>query len=231
MNDLQTKKALKREPFKWRSIFKYFLQGLLVIAPLAITIYTIYWIISTVDNWVPLFRKPIKDFQGHTVGYEVQNYGLGFLLIIVTIIIIGYLSSFFIQSRIFSLFDKWLEKTPGVKYIYSSVRDFFEAFAGNKKKFDKAVLISVFADDVWIVGFLTDQEMHKFEMGSQHVAVYVPQAYNFAGQLYILPRHKVKKIDHLTSGEAMKYAVTGGVVHVEEDDIREKLQPQEEPLK
>jgi len=231
MNDLQKKKALKREPFKWRSIFKYFLQGLLVIAPLAITIYTIYWIISTVDNWVPLFRKPIKDFQGHTVGYEVQNYGLGFLLIIVTIIIIGYLSSFFIQSRIFSLFDKWLEKTPGVKYIYSSVRDFFEAFAGNKKKFDKAVLISVFADDVWIVGFLTDQEMHKFEMGSQHVAVYVPQAYNFAGQLYILPRHKVKKIDHLTSGEAMKYAVTGGVVHVEEDDIREKLQPQEEPLK
>lgn len=231
MNDLQTKKTFKRERFKWTSIFKYFLQGLLVIAPLAITIYTIYWIISTVDNWVPIFRKPIKDFQGHTIGYEVQNYGLGFLIIIVTIIIIGYLSSFFIQSRIFSLFDKWLEKTPGVKYIYSSVRDFFEAFAGNKKKFDKAVLINVFADDVWIVGFLTDHEMHKFEMGSEHVAVYVPQAYNFAGQLYILPRHKVKKIDHLTSGEAMKYAVTGGVVHVEEDDIREKLQPQEEPLK
>jgi uncharacterized membrane protein len=231
MNEVKTKRAFKREPFRWKSIFKYFLQGLLVIAPLAITIYTIYWVISTVDNWVPIFRKPVRDFQGHTIGYEVQNYGLGFLVIIVTIIIIGYLSSFFIQSRIFSLFDKWLEKTPGIKYIYSSVRDFFEAFAGNKRRFDKAVLINVFGEDVWIVGFLTDQEMHKFDMGSEHVAVYVPQAYNFAGQLYILPRHKVKKIDHLTSGEAMKYAVTGGVVHVEEDNVRERLQPHEEPLK
>jgi len=231
MNEVKTKRAFKREPFRWKSIFKYFLQGLLVIAPLAITIYTIYWVISTVDNWVPIFRKPVRDFQGHTIGYEVQNYGLGFLVIIVTIIIIGYLSSFFIQSRIFSLFDKWLEKTPGIKYIYSSVRDFFEAFAGNKRRFDRAVLINVFGDDVWIVGFLTDQEMHKFDMGSEHVAVYVPQAYNFAGQLYILPRHKVKKIDHLTSGEAMKYAVTGGVVHVEEDNVRERLQPHEEPIK
>jgi uncharacterized membrane protein len=65
---------------------------------------------------------------------------------------------------------------------------------------------------VWIVGFLTDEEMHKFELGSDKVAVYVPQAYNFAGQLYILPREKVKKIDRISSGEAMKYAVTGGVV-------------------
>src|SRR5216117_3274023 len=158
MNSLPPKKDFPRESFRWKSIFKYFLQGLLVIAPLAITIYTIYWVISTVDNWVPIFRKPIRDFQGHTIGYEVKNYGLGFLIIILTVIIIGYLSSFFIQSRIFSLFDKWLEKTPGVKYIYSSTRDFFEAFAGNKKKFDKAVLINAFGDDVWIVGFLTDSE-------------------------------------------------------------------------
>lgn len=127
------------------------------------------------------------------------------------------MSSFFIQSRIFNLFDKWLEKTPGVKFIYSSVRDFFGAFAGDKKKFNKAVLASVFAEDVWIVGFLTDEEMSKFEMGADKVAVYVPQAYNFAGQLYILPRIRVRHIETITSGEAMKYAVTGGVVNVDDD--------------
>ena len=91
-------------------------------------------------------------------------------------------------------------------------KDFFRAFAGDKKKFDKAVLINVFSDDVWIIGFLTDAEMDKFEMGAEHVSVYVPQAYNFAGQLYILPRYKVKKISHLTSGDAMKYAVMAGAV-------------------
>ena len=209
---------LPKEPFRFKKVVQYFLQGLLIIAPLAITIYAIYWVVSTVDNWIPIFREPVKDAQGRLIGYEVKNYGLGFVVIITAVILIGYLSSFFIQSRLFNLFDRWLEKTPGIKFIYTSTRDFFEAFAGNKRKFNKAVLANVFSDEVWIVGFLTDEEMAKFDMGSDKVAVYVPQAYNFAGQLYILPRNKVKKIEHITSGEAMKYAVTGGVVDLEAED-------------
>ena len=156
----------------------------------------------------------------------MKNYGLGFLLILATVVLIGYLSSFFIQSRILNLFDRWLEKTPGIKFIYTSTRDFFEAFAGDKKKFNKAVLANVFGNDVWIVGFLTDDEMKKFDMGADKVAVYVPQAYNFAGQLYILPIEKVRKIEHITSGEAMKYAVTGGVVDLDEEkvEVPQKIQ-------
>lgn len=217
-NRFSLRNYLPKEPFRFKKVIQYFLQGLLIIAPLAITIYAIYWVVSTVDNWIPIFREPIKDAQGRVIGHEVKNYGLGFVIIISTIILIGYLSSFFIQSRLFNLFDRWLEKTPGIKFIYTSTRDFFEAFAGNKRKFNKAVLANVFSDEVWIVGFLTDEEMAKFDMGADKVAVYVPQAYNFAGQLYILPRSKVKKIEHITSGEAMKYAVTGGVVDLETED-------------
>lgn len=217
-------KYLPQEPFKWKKVIQYLLQGLLIIAPVAITAYTIYWIVSTVDNWVPIFRQPVRDINGNIIGYDVKNYGLGFVIVLVFIIIIGYLSSFFIQSRIFNLFDSWLEKTPGVKFIYSSVRDFFNAFAGDKKKFNKAILANIFANDVWIIGFLTDEEMSKFEMGADKVAVYVPQAYNFAGQLYILPRDKVRHIDTITSGEAMKYAVTGGVVDVDDDEHRPGLE-------
>ena len=214
-NHLTFKRPNRREPFRWKKIVQYFLQGLLVIAPLAITIYAIYWVISTVDSWVPIFRQAVKDTQGNVIGYEVKNYGLGFLIILAAVIIIGYLSSFFIQSRLFNLFDHWLEKTPGIKFIYTSTRDFFEAFAGDKKRFNKAVLANVFAEDVWVVGFLTDEEMQKFELGADKVGVYVPQAYNFAGQLYILPRDKVRKIEKISSGESMKYAVTGGVVDLD----------------
>lgn len=214
------RKAVPKEPFRWKKVIQYFLQGLLIIAPLAITIYAIYWVISTVDSWVPIFRTPVRDINGTVIRYDVKNYGLGFLVILAFIIIIGYLSTFFIQSRIFNMFDHWLEKTPGIKFIYTSTRDFFEAFAGDKKRFSKAVLANVFGNDVWIVGFLTDEEMEKFEMGADKVGVYVPQAYNFAGQLYILPRDKVKKIEKISSGEAMKYAVTGGVVDL--DDERKK---------
>ena len=210
---------LPREPFKWRKIIQYLLQGLLILAPIAITIYSIYWIVSTVDPWLPIFREEIKDFQGHVIGHRVKNYGLGFVIVLATIVIIGYLSSFFIQSKIFSLFDSWLEKTPGVKYIYSSVRDFFGAFAGEKKKFNTPILANAFADDVWIMGFLTDEELDKFDMGAEMVSVYIPQAYHWAGQLYVLPRSKVRKLDKISSGDAMKYAVTGGVVEAEEDKI------------
>jgi uncharacterized membrane protein len=222
-NHFSFKNIRPKEPFRWKKVIQYLLQGLLIIAPLAITIYAIYWVISTVDGWVPIFREAVKDAQGKVIGYEVKNYGLGFLIILAAVITIGYLSSFFIQSKLFNLFDHWLEKTPGVKFIYTSTRDFFEAFAGDKKRFNKSVLANVFAEDVWIVGFLTDEEMQKFDLGSDKVAVYVPQAYNFAGQLYILPRDKVRKINNISSSDAMKYAVTGGVVDLTDEKKKEEL--------
>src|SRR6188768_4287363 len=107
-NDGAFKKILPKEPFKWKKVIQYFLQGLLIIAPLAITIYAIYWVISTVDGWVPIFREAVKDAQGNVLRYEVKNYGLGFLIILFAIITIGYLSSFFIQSSfLISLIIGW----------------------------------------------------------------------------------------------------------------------------
>lgn len=221
MNPDDSKKGFHLERFRWKSIIKYLLQGLLVIAPIAVTLYAIYWVVSTVDSWLPIFRQPVKDFEGHTIGYEVKNYGLGFVIVIVSVILIGYLSSFFIQSRIFSLFDKWLEKTPGVKYIYSSVRDFFEAFAGEKRKFDKPVLANVDDTDVWRIGFITQRDMTNWGLHG-HLAVYIPMAYSIAGNVYVLPSNRVKPITSITSSDAMKFAISGGVTHVDEDNFSEK---------
>ena len=78
-----------------------------------------------------------------------------------------------------------------------------------EKKFNQSVLANVFSENVWIIGFVTDEEMHKFDMGAEMVAIYVPQAYNWAGQLYVLPRHKIRKIERISPGDSMKYAVTG----------------------
>ncbi|HTM93536.1 MAG TPA: DUF502 domain-containing protein, partial [Flavisolibacter sp.] len=167
----------------FRSIIRYFVQGVLVLAPISITAWLLYYLFEKVDG----ILRPYVNVPG-----------LGFVIIIAFILLVGWVSSTILVTSILNLFDYWLERTPGVKFIYSSTKDFFRAFAGEKKKFDKAVLINVFSDDVWIIGFLTDAEMDKFEMGAEHVSVYVPQAYNFAGQLYILPRHKVRRISHLT---------------------------------
>ncbi len=197
-----SKLAPKQESLTVKKIFRYFIQGLIILAPITITGYVLYWLFDKVDS----ILRPYVNIPG-----------LGFIIILVFIILVGWVSSNFIMGSAINFFDHVMQRTPGIKFIYTSTKDFFEAFAGDKKKFNKAVLAMAFAEDVWIVGFLTDEEMHKFNMGSDKVAVYVPQAYNFAGQLYILPRDKVRKIEHITSGEAMKYAVTGGVVDLDEE--------------
>jgi uncharacterized membrane protein len=197
--------AYETEPmsrFSYKKLLRYFIQGVLVLAPIGLTGWLLYWLFDKVDG----ILRPYINIPG-----------VGFAIIIVFVILVGWISSTFIMVSILNVFDHWLERTPGVKFIYTSIKDFFGAFAGEKKKFDKAVMISAFSADSWIIGFLTDEELLKFDMGAEYVAVYVPQAYNFAGQLYILPRNKVRKITRISSGDAMKYAVTGGVVNVDED--------------
>ncbi|HYH13963.1 MAG TPA: DUF502 domain-containing protein [Flavisolibacter sp.] len=202
--------STNQEGFRVNKLFQYFLQGLLVMAPVAITAYTIYWIVTSIDSLIPLFTY--TDEKGHI---QVQNYGLGFLLVIGVIIIIGYLSSFFIKLRLFSLFDTLLAKTPGIRFIYSTVKDFFEAFAGEKKKFNKPVLANIDDNDVWRVGFITQDELKDFGF-SEYVAVYIPASYSIAGNVYLLPRNRVKPITNINATEAMKFAISGGVTEMED---------------
>jgi uncharacterized membrane protein len=190
-----------------KTAFNNFVQGIIILAPIGITTYLLFQLFDKIDG----ILRPYLNIPG-----------LGFVIIIAFVILVGWVSSSFLMGRLINFFNHWLEKTPGVKFIYSSVKDFFEAFAGEKRKFNKSVLINVFADDVWIVGFITDEELQKFEFGADKVAVYVPQAYNFAGQLYLLPRHRVRAIENITPGQAMKYTVTGGVVVLDDDKNDEK---------
>lgn len=198
-------------PFESRKLLQYFLQGMLIIAPVAITIYAIFWVISTIDSWIPLFRYTDEAGVVH-----VQNYGLGFIIIIGAIILIGYFSSFFITSRIVSFLDKFMQKAPGIKHIYGTTRDFFEAFAGDKKKFTQNVLANVDDNDVWRMGFITKDDMSDFGL-KDYVAVYVPMSYSVAGNVYIIPPERIKIITHISSAQTMKFAVSGGVTDITED--------------
>lgn len=196
--------------FDYSRLLQYFLQGLLILAPIAITIYALFFVVSTIDGWIPIFSY--KDEMGQV---HVQNYGLGFVIILGAIVSIGYFSSFFITGRIVSFMDKFMQKAPGIKHIYSTTRDFFEAFAGDKKKFTQNVLANVDDNDVWRMGFITRDDMSDFGL-DQFVAVYIPMAYSVAGNVYIIPRSRIKPITNITSAQTMKFAVSGGVTEVED---------------
>lgn len=226
-----TVKKRSRNELRLRKLLKYFIQGVIILAPIAITVWAALAAFNFIDGLIPNLIHNISPtlLDVDDKGNPRRIPGLGFVIMIAIIIGVGWLSSNFLAGSLISFFDQWMERTPVIKFIYTSTKDFFEAFAGDKRKFNKAVLANVFGSDVWIVGFLTDEEMSKFDMGSDHVAVYVPQSYNFAGQLYILPRTRVKKIEAITSGEAMKYAVTGGVVDLEEERNQPELRMEDTP--
>jgi uncharacterized membrane protein len=203
--------------FIFKKFLQYFLQGLLIIAPVAFTFYAFFSIITKIDSWLPIFSS--TDNFGVT---HVQNYGLGFVIIIAIVVIVGYFSSFFITGRIISFFDKILEKTPGLKHIYGTTKDFFEAFAGDKKKFTQNVLANVDDNDVWRIGFITKEDMVDFGMQG-YVAVYIPTSYSVAGTVYIIPRSRIKTIPNLSSTQTMKFAVSGGVTDVNEEKDMDQI--------
>lgn len=192
----------------YQRTIQYFLQGLLIIGPVSITIYFIYIVFDKIDS----ILRPAINIPG-----------LGFVIIIGFILLVGYLSSFFVMGRILSIFNKLLEKTPGIKLLYSFVRDFFEAFAGNKKKFTHNVLACVDDTDVWRVGFITQEDMSIFGM-ENYVAVYLPMAYSVAGNVYVVPKERVRPITSIGATQSMKFAVSGGVTQTVSDPSGDPLE-------
>jgi uncharacterized membrane protein len=136
-------------------------------------------------------------------------------MVIIGVIVVGWVSSFFVVGRLLSVFDHLLEKTPGVKIIYSFVKDFSEAFAGKKRKFQKAVMVSIYQDDVWQIGFITNEDLAQFDM-MEYITVYVPSSYAVAGTLFIVKPERVKLLKDVAAPDALKFAISGGVVEIDE---------------
>lgn len=195
-----------------RRLLQYFFQGLIVLAPIGITIWVVLSLFNLVDDILPNILHAVapslikKDLEGNLIKIP----GLGFLVVIALVLLVGWLSSLFAVGRLVALLDTVLEKTPGIKFIYSSVKDFLEAFAGNKKKFDKPVLVNVDATDVWRIGFITQKSSADFGL-EDHVTVYVPHSYAISGITYIVPLSRVRSLNNVSAADAMKYTVSGGV--------------------
>lgn len=181
-------------------LLRSFLQGLILLSPIAITGYLLYVVFVNVDSLVPYVPR-----------------GIGFLIIIAAVTIIGYLGTrFFIGKWIFDAFAYLLEHTPGVKYVYSSIRDVIKSFMGDKKRFNKPVWVCVSnSPDMWRIGFMTQRDMTS--MGLQNkVAVYLPHAYAISGWVIVTDSLNVRPIKEMTAAEAMKFAVSGGVTIIED---------------
>lgn len=176
-----------------KRLAKYFFEGLMILVPVLVSIYIIFAIFEKVDG---LLNLPIP--------------GAGFIVTLLVITFIGFLGSNFFTKRIVKYFEKLFANLPIVKIFYSSIRDLVGAFVGDKKSFDRPVLVNVDeASGAKSLGFITREDLEFLSL-KDHVAVYFPQSYNFAGELVLFPRDRVTAIE-TSSTEVMRFLVSGGV--------------------
>ncbi|MFC2111474.1 DUF502 domain-containing protein [Bacteroidota bacterium] len=186
----------KRNKFSTRML-RYFVQGLLFLAPISISIAALYYSFIFLDDL-------LKDF----VPYDIP--GLGLILVLILITFIGFLGSLF-ANPLFNYIEKLLTKTPLIKIIYTSVKDLLDAFVGNKRKFTEAVLVKMNTNpDVERLGFITTRDLKRFGIGDEKVAVYLPFSYSVMGGVFIVPIDSITPLD-ASSTEMMKFIVSGGV--------------------
>ena len=178
--------------------FKSFLHGLAIIGPIGLTVFVIWSVISTIDNIIPSVAKEIP--------------GLVFVSAIALTAGLGYLANKFVFGKfIFEQLDLLLEKTPGVKHIYTPTKDVMSSFVGDKKKFNHPVWVKTNENpEIWRIGFLTQPEMTAVEK-ENFVAVYLPHSYAISGWVIVTDAKNTKPVVGMTAASAMKFAVSGGV--------------------
>jgi uncharacterized membrane protein len=174
-------------------LLKNFLRGLIIVVPIAVTIYILY------ESFHWLDRLLVLPFPG-----------LGLLILLVATVVIGSLGGNFVGRNVLRMTEGVFARAPIVRIIYASIKDLLEAFVGDKKRFDKPVAVSLTAAaDVRALGFVTQEDLSSLALPGD-VAVYLPFSYSMAGMLVIVPRSRVQQLE-ADSASIMAMVVSGGV--------------------
>lgn len=185
----------------YRRIFDYFLQGLLFVAPIGITIYVIYVIFQFIDGLAQVYLDRILPFH---------IPGIGVVLMFLLITIIGFTGHRIISQPVKLFIEKAISRAPLIEVVYTSIRDFVSAFVGKEKKFNQPVLVKVSKTiELEKIGFITATDLEVLGLNDK-VAVYFPHSYNFSGELFIVSSDLIKPLD-INPSDAMKFIVSGGV--------------------
>ena len=174
-------------------------------APLALTIYTLYVIFIWGDSLL----------NSYITGYFGFHFpGLGLVIVLLFITLVGYIGATILFHPMLAMLDRLVSQAPLVKIIYSSIKDFMSAFVGKDKKFTEPVLVTVNKESgLEKLGFVTQKDLTYMGIEKGKIAVYLPHSYNFSGNLFIVPAENVRPIN-ASPTEVMKFIVSAGVTSI-----------------
>ena len=177
----------------------YFLRGLLVVLPVAITVGILSWILKGIGSYLYLDQLSI----GVILLYAV--------ITLAAITVIGFFTKGVIAQQIMGFLEGIIEKAPGLNFIFGTTKDMTEAFMGEKKKFTKPVVVEI-SGGVYKIGFLTQEDMST--VGLPHCcAVYLPYSYTLSGETTVVDKSRVRRIDK-ESGDVTKFVLSGGATNL-----------------
>lgn len=188
-----------------QKLLYYLIKGTLVAVPLAGAVFLIVWVVASLDSALNLTTHFLEDEQGHPLYIP----GTGILTVLLALILVGFIFTTFVTEPIRARLTRYIDKIPLFNTLYSSIKDFTEAFVGDAKKFNEPVLVLVNETGLKKIGFLTQRDLRRIGLPDD-VIVYFPYAYSVAGQVVVVKASHVEKLD-MTATDAMKLVVSGGV--------------------
>ncbi len=176
-----------------RQLARYFVQGLIVLLPIVTTIWVLTNAFIRLDDLFP-----------------VQTPGLGFVCALASVTIVGWLASLVLGRWLVRATDWLVAKIPLVSSLYGTVKDMLQAIGGEKKTFDRPVVVTLFpGGTAKVLGFVTRDDLSEIGLPGE-VAVLVQQSLNFAGNLVIFPKAQVRPLA-VDSGKFLTFIMSGGL--------------------
>jgi uncharacterized membrane protein len=183
-----------------RRLLGYFLRGLLFVSPIVVTVYAMYAVVTFLDSLIPGLYP-----------------GLSIVAILVSITVIGFYSYSWLFQSFLGFLERLIFRTPGLKLIYTSIKDLLGGLVGSKKAFNQPVIVLMNKEaGLRKIGFLTKHDLSHAGIDGL-VAVYFPHSYNFSGELFLVPMENVTLLKDFAPANAMKFIVSGGVTEIDED--------------
>jgi uncharacterized membrane protein len=173
-------------------LFQYFLRGVLLFLPALATVYVLWLILSWLDNILPTGMP-----------------GVGILMLLVGLTLLGYIGTHWLGPTLIASLEERIRKVPFVGFIYSSVRELVDS-SKRSYRFDRPVLIRLNPSlSTYQIGFLTHE--NPVPERPELIAVYIPYAFGFMGDLVLVPREQVEPLA-MKSAEALRFVISGAMI-------------------
>src|SRR6056297_888082 len=204
-----------KKPTRFGGLRTSFLTGLVVIAPVGLTI----WLMWTLIGWVDGFVLPLIPAHYQPERYIGINLrGVGAVIFLIFTVLVGWIAKGLIGRSLIRFAESLVNRMPVVRSFYSGVKQIAETvFAQSERSFEKACLVQYPRKDIWAIGFISTEargEVNaKAETGSDLLSVFVPTTPNpTSGFLLFLPREDVIELD-MSIEDAAKLVISAGLVY------------------